>query len=95
MYLGGEIMAELCLDCWNKIHRKNFYKWDVKLTWRKDLCEECGQWKRVVLREKTILDDRFILLQLIFLVFEEIVQLLCYPIRCFQRKRHFEQKRRE
>lgn len=36
-------MAEFCLECFNKIHGKNYTKHDVWL--ETDLCEECGEIK--------------------------------------------------
>lgn len=45
-------MAEFCLDCWNQINKTNDSKWRYVLSWEKDLCEECGQYKRVVVVER-------------------------------------------
>lgn len=45
-------MAEFCLDCWNKINKTNDSKWRYALSWDKDLCEECGQYKRVIIVER-------------------------------------------
>lgn len=45
-------MAEFCLDCWNKINETNDSQWRYVLTWNKDLCEECGQYKRVIIVER-------------------------------------------
>ena len=41
-------MAEFCLDCLNKISGTNYTKWDVVLSWRRDFCEECCEFKHVV-----------------------------------------------
>ena len=41
-------MAEFCLDCWNKLNGTDYTKWDVKLSWGRDFCAECGEYKRVV-----------------------------------------------
>ena len=79
-------MAEFCFKCWNKMHRENYCKWDVKLSWGLDLCEGCGEWKRIVL-EKRYVDYRFILVQLVALILEEIIQLLLYPLRYYKRKK--------
>ena len=45
-------MAEFCFDCFNKIHETN--KPESKYIFSKTpyLCEECGEWKRVVIIEK-------------------------------------------
>lgn len=45
-------MAEFCLDCWNKINETHEAKWRYVLSWDKDLCEECGQYKRVIVAER-------------------------------------------
>ncbi len=42
-------MAEFCLDCFNKLNGTNYTKWDVELSWGKDFCEECCEFKRVVI----------------------------------------------
>lgn len=42
-------MAEFCLDCFNKLNGTNYTKWDVELSWGKDFCEECYEFKRVVI----------------------------------------------
>lgn len=45
-------MAEFCLDCWNKINETKDAKWRYVISWNKDLCEECGQLKRVIVVER-------------------------------------------
>lgn len=35
-------MSEVCLECYNRRHKKKLKKRDVKLAW--DLCEFCGKW---------------------------------------------------
>ena len=45
-------MAEFCLDCWNKINETKDSKWRYFLSWRKDICEECGKYKRVIITEQ-------------------------------------------
>ena len=41
-------MAEICEECYRKMN--NDYKSNLKLSKEKDLCEGCGEWKRVVNR---------------------------------------------
>lgn len=84
---GGDLMAEFCLDCWNKMNRKNYSKWDVKLSWGLDFCEGCGDWKRVVLEERGYWDNRFMLIWVIAQILDAIIQLLLYPLRCYLKKR--------
>ena len=45
-------MAEICLDCWNKLNDTNDSKWRYVLSWERDLCEDCGQYKRVIIVER-------------------------------------------
>jgi len=45
-------MAEFCLDCWNKRNGTEDPAWKYVLSWDRDLCEECGMRKRVVIRER-------------------------------------------
>ena len=32
-------MAEFCLDCLNRLEGTCYTKWDVSLSWSKDICE--------------------------------------------------------
>ena len=43
-------MAELCLDCWNKIYEMNDTKKKFLISRGYDLCEECGEYKPVIIR---------------------------------------------
>ena len=45
-------MAEFCLDCWNKLNSTHESKWRYVISWKKDLCEECGEYKRVIIVER-------------------------------------------
>ena len=45
-------MAEICLECWNKLNETKDSKWRYVLSWDKDLCEECGEYKRVIVVER-------------------------------------------
>lgn len=47
-------MAEFCLDCLNKYSEKKATEKEYVLSWGVDLCEECGEWKRVVVRRRYI-----------------------------------------
>lgn len=44
----GFVMAEICLDCWNKINGTNDSPKKYILSEDLDLCEECGEWKNVI-----------------------------------------------
>ena len=41
-------MAEICLECLEKINEKKFRKNEYILSKDLDLCECCGEWKSVV-----------------------------------------------
>ena len=45
-------MAEFCLDCWNKINETHDSKRRYAFSRDKDLCEECGRYKRVIVAER-------------------------------------------
>ena len=49
---GVNCMAEFCLDCWNKINETKDSKWRYALSWNRELCEECGEYKRVIVTER-------------------------------------------
>ena len=41
-------MAEFCPKCLNKLDGKHYPSWWYVLSKEPDFCEECKQWKRVV-----------------------------------------------
>lgn len=45
-------MAEFCLECLNQINDTNDSRWRYVMSWEKDICEECGQYKHVVIIER-------------------------------------------
>ena len=45
-------MAEFCIDCMNEMNDSNYTEKDVCLSENKDLCEGCGEYKRVVIAIK-------------------------------------------
>ena len=45
-------MAEFCLECWNKINETHDTKYRYALSWKKEFCEECGEYKRVIVVER-------------------------------------------
>ena len=45
-------MAEFCLECWNKINEKNDEKWRYVLSREIEMCEECGELRRVIVVER-------------------------------------------
>lgn len=47
-------MAEFCLDCWNQINDTRYTERDLVLSRRQDLCEGCGEYKQVIVRERRL-----------------------------------------
>ncbi len=54
-------MSEICIDCWNKYMETDDKPKKFLMTRVPELCEDCGQWKPVIIRYKLryILADRF------------------------------------
>lgn len=46
------LMAEFCLDCWNKLSGFEYSPRCFYFSKEPDLCEECGAWKPVIIRFK-------------------------------------------
>ena len=55
-------MSEICVDCWNKELEKPDKPSKFIRSWGLELCEECGQYKRVIIRYRLhcIIADRFV-----------------------------------
>ena len=45
-------MAEICLECWNKMNGTNDTEKHWKISKYLDLCEDCGKYKNVLLKPK-------------------------------------------
>ena len=45
-------MAEICLECLRKLSQQREPRWKYILSKEFDLCEECGQWKRVIVKKR-------------------------------------------
>ena len=54
-------MSKFCLDCWNKIMGTKDRKEKYILSREPDFCEECQQWKPVIVRarKRCLLADWF------------------------------------
>ena len=50
--VGGDIMAEFCFDCFKEMMETEDKQWQYVLTDEPELCEGCGRYKRVVVRER-------------------------------------------
>ena len=44
-------MAEFCVDCWNELNGTDYAAYEFQKTWRRELCEGCGQYKRVIIEQ--------------------------------------------
>ena len=42
-------MAEICLDCWNKLNETKYKSSKYILSKEVELYEECGEWKKVII----------------------------------------------
>ena len=47
-------MAEFCLDCWNMINNTKYTERDWVLSRGLELCEGCGEYKQVIVRERPL-----------------------------------------
>ena len=45
-------VAEFCLDCWNKINGTDDPPGKYVISRELDVCEECGEWKPIIIRVK-------------------------------------------
>lgn len=45
-------MADFCLDCWNEINETNFKKSKYVLSKNLHFCEECNEYKHVIIAER-------------------------------------------
>lgn len=82
-------MAEICLDCWNKINETEDDAKKYILSKEFDLCEECGEWKPVIIMERRayyMRKFRFFILpfKIIYYVFYILWRLLTLPFFLFQ-----------
>ena len=78
-------MAEFCLECFNKINETTDDESKYIMSDYLDLCEECGEWKRVVVcprRTYHLHKFRFILypFKATFLIFLSCVAFFYYSI---------------
>ena len=47
-------MAEFCLECWNELNGTNDSEKEYIMSKDLDLCEGCGEYKRVIVAERKI-----------------------------------------
>lgn len=75
MAKGERIMAEFCLDCWNKMNETNDSKRKYIMSEELDLCEGCGEWKPVIIMERK--EYYMYKLRYLLLPFKIICGILC------------------
>ena len=63
-------MAEFCLDCWNKIMGTTDSPKKYIISKEPDFCEECNEWKPVIVRMKW----RYIAAELFFAQIDRFTQ---------------------
>ena len=85
-------MAEICLDCWNKINNTNDTESKYILSEHLDLCEDCGEYKHVIIMERKAYYmhkfSYFILpFGIIFFAIHLIWKLLTLPYLIFRHKK--------
>ena len=51
-------MAEICLECWNKLTSSNHTEKDYVLSDDLYLCENCEEYKRVIIVERSWLSKK-------------------------------------
>ena len=61
-------MAEFCKECWKKINEIEDDSIKFVLSRESDLCEECGEYKRVVIDERPS--------NLLYYLFEKLKKLI-------------------
>ena len=46
------IMAEFCVSCWNELNGIDYPEEAYVLSWDCELCEGCGEYKRVIIARR-------------------------------------------
>ncbi len=82
-------MAEFCLDCWNKINESDDSEKKYIISKDLDLCEECGEWKPVIIMERRAyymwkLRYFIVPFKIIYKVFWILWRLLILPYLLFE-----------
>ena len=87
----GDTMAKFCLECWNKINEREDSPKKYVLTKDLELCEGCGEWKKVIVAERKFYyayKFRYFIIpfKLVFNVFRFVCRLLILPYLIFRQK---------
>ena len=49
-------MAEFCVECWNRLNNEDRAPYEYNLSRRLDLCEGCGEYKKVIIMERNAVE---------------------------------------
>ena len=77
-------MAEFCIDCWNEINELEDREEDCLMTKTEWLCEECGEYKNVVIARKEDAGWRIYLAYYMHVIKFEIYATIGYIIDRFR-----------
>ncbi len=84
-------MSEICLDCWNETNNRNDSPKKFVISKELDLCEECGEYKPVIIAYREPFYIRIFLV--IFLPFKILITLFKLFIQKLSFKRRIKNKR--
>ena len=46
------VMAEFCVSCWNELNETDYPEEAYVLSWDYELCEGCGEYRRVIVAQR-------------------------------------------
>ena len=86
------ILAEFCLECWNRMNETNDAPDKYIISEDLALCEECGKWKHVIIAERKyyyMRKLRFIVfpIKIIFTVLYVLWRLLILPYLIYKNEK--------
>lgn len=85
-------MAEICLDCWNKINKTNYSKRKYILSDDLEFCENCKELKPVLIIERKayyMYKYRYFILpfKIIYYIIDFLLKLLILPYLIYRYKK--------
>ena len=88
----GDYMADVCLDCLNKIMSKKYSKRKFILSRELEFCENCGEYKNIVIvsrKQYYLYKFRYVLLpfKVIYRIIEFLVKILFIPYLVYRYKK--------
>lgn len=60
-------MAEFCLKCWNELNGTDFPASEYILSEELELCEGCGEFKKVIVTERTFAKTKRLPLKIFYM----------------------------